>query len=213
MFYVTNSGTIQGSILGPILYKIYVSPLFDFTDLSNFADDNLALTWNVCKQTTIANMELKLEWITLGLKQPRLKVNEEKTGLCLFFRKDTYPVEIILNDSRIKSVTSMNVPRVCFDSNISWSKHISNTINKANKALHALKKNYFTQNENFPQKPDLIQSYINVHHSCNGTLPYEMLNHTHLILLHKLYNTQFPKMDWIELNFNQTFTSRETLLK
>ena len=44
MFYDINSGTIQGSILGPILYAIYVSPLFDLTDLSNFADDNFALT-------------------------------------------------------------------------------------------------------------------------------------------------------------------------
>ena len=39
-----NSGTIQGSILGPILYAIYVSPLFDLADLSNFADDNFILT-------------------------------------------------------------------------------------------------------------------------------------------------------------------------
>ena len=41
-----NSGTIQGSILGPILYALYVAPLFDLTDLSNFADDNFILTFN-----------------------------------------------------------------------------------------------------------------------------------------------------------------------
>ena len=35
-----NYGTIQGSILGPVLYAIYVSPLFDITELLNFADDN-----------------------------------------------------------------------------------------------------------------------------------------------------------------------------
>ena len=29
LFYEINSGTIQGSVLGPILYAIYVSPLFD----------------------------------------------------------------------------------------------------------------------------------------------------------------------------------------
>ena len=34
-FFNINSGTIQGSILGPMLYAIYVSPLFDLTDLSN----------------------------------------------------------------------------------------------------------------------------------------------------------------------------------
>ena len=34
-------GTIQGSILGPLLYAIYVSPLFDLLNITNFADDNL----------------------------------------------------------------------------------------------------------------------------------------------------------------------------
>ena len=40
----SNAGTVQGSILGPILYAIFVSPLFDLTDLSNFADDNFILS-------------------------------------------------------------------------------------------------------------------------------------------------------------------------
>ena len=46
-FYEINSGTIQGSILSPILYAIYVSPLFDLTDLSNFTDDNFSLSCKV----------------------------------------------------------------------------------------------------------------------------------------------------------------------
>ena len=43
----------------------------------------------------------------------------------------------------------MNVLRVEFDSKLTWSKHISSQINKANKALHAIKiiKKYFSQTE------------------------------------------------------------------
>jgi hypothetical protein len=33
--------TIQGSILGPIIYAIYVSPLFYLFQLANLADNNL----------------------------------------------------------------------------------------------------------------------------------------------------------------------------
>ena len=40
-----NSGAIQGSILGPIFNAIYVDPLFDSMELSNFADDDLSLSF------------------------------------------------------------------------------------------------------------------------------------------------------------------------
>ena len=35
-------GTVQGSVVGAVLYAIYISPLFDLEDLSAFADDNYA---------------------------------------------------------------------------------------------------------------------------------------------------------------------------
>ena len=38
---LSDIGTVQGSILGPFLYAVYVSPLFDLTDFHAFADDNL----------------------------------------------------------------------------------------------------------------------------------------------------------------------------
>ena len=88
-FFEINHGTIQGSILGPILYAIYVSPLFDLTNLSNFADDNYAITWSKNKETTLALMSEKLQSITKWLTDSGLKVNENKSEICLFYRKDT----------------------------------------------------------------------------------------------------------------------------
>ena len=48
-FFQINSGTIQGSILGPILFAIFVAPLYEITKLSNFADDNFAITYHKYK--------------------------------------------------------------------------------------------------------------------------------------------------------------------
>ena len=39
---VTWYGIVQGSILGPILYAIFISPLFDIENLTCFADDILS---------------------------------------------------------------------------------------------------------------------------------------------------------------------------
>jgi hypothetical protein len=36
-------GTVQGSILGPILYAIYVSPVFHLVKMSLFTDDNFTV--------------------------------------------------------------------------------------------------------------------------------------------------------------------------
>ena len=137
--YEIDYGTIQGSILGPVLYAIYVSPLFDLTQLSNFADDNFALTWHTNKQSAINEMELKLNLIVNWLKDSGLKVNETKTELCLFYRRDTPPIEITISNEILKSLTEMNVLGVIFDSKLTWSSHVSKQINKANQALHAIR--------------------------------------------------------------------------
>ena len=41
--------------------------------------------------------------VELWLRQSGMKVNEAKTCLCLFYHKDTTPIEITLNNVRIKS--------------------------------------------------------------------------------------------------------------
>ena len=60
--YESNDGTIQGSVLGPILYAIFVSPLFDLTNLTNFADDNFIIEFNSQINALIADLEKKLEF-------------------------------------------------------------------------------------------------------------------------------------------------------
>jgi retron-type reverse transcriptase len=63
-----SCGVIQGSILDPILYAIYVSSPFDIKKLTNFADDNFILKWNkqTCQQ--IIEIEKELDTIPRWLK-------------------------------------------------------------------------------------------------------------------------------------------------
>ena len=75
----SESGTIQGSRLGPILYAIYVSPLFDLEKMTNYADDNFIIKSSKTLVSLIDDMEKSLESITKWLKKSGLKVNEDKT--------------------------------------------------------------------------------------------------------------------------------------
>lgn len=94
-------GTIQGSLLGPILHAIYVLPLFDLTDIKNFANNNFAIGWN----DTIPEL---IETIFKWLKGSGLIVNESKYGICLSHRKDHHPVTRNLNGRQITYKNEIN---------------------------------------------------------------------------------------------------------
>ena len=149
-------GMIQGSVLGPVLYALFVSPLFDICQLTNFADDNFCLEWNTDLELLIVNLEKKLEMITKWLRDSGLVVNESKTEICLFHKKDQPLVNLKIENVTIKSKKSMNVLGVIFDSKLSWNDHIAHCISKSKKALFALRllRKYF----NFDEMRTLLDS-------------------------------------------------------
>ena len=126
----SETGTIQGSILGPILYAIFVSPLFDLQKMSNYADDNFVVRWNRCINALIVDMQTSLEAIVKWLRQSGLKVNEDKTELCLFHRNDTRMITLQINNTNIRSTPQINVLGVTFDSKMQWNEQVSKTIKK-----------------------------------------------------------------------------------
>jgi hypothetical protein len=148
-FYSSTVGTVQGSILGPFLYAIYVSPIFDLKLLTNFADNNFVVRCNINLQALITELEDNLELIIAWLRDSGLKVNEKKTEICLFHRQDVRRVTINVGTNEIVSTNTMNVLGVSFDSKMQWSNQVSNTIKRAKSALHAIHliKKYFNSNE------------------------------------------------------------------
>jgi hypothetical protein len=50
-------GTVQRSILGPILYALYISPLFDLEFMLTFADDNYIVRFNYTMEVLIKDMK------------------------------------------------------------------------------------------------------------------------------------------------------------
>ena len=154
----SDSGTIQGSRLGPILYAIFVSPLFDLEKLTNYADDNFIIRWGKVMSELIVNMEKSLEAITKWLKKSGLKVNDNKTELCLFHKNEQLSVKIKVNGSEIKSLSEMGVLGIIFDSKLNWNSHVAKAINKSNAALHCIRliKYYFTPVEML----NIITAYV-----------------------------------------------------
>ncbi len=55
-------GTDQGSVLGPILYTIFATPIFDIVPLLTFADDSYITESKFNKEELIKDMEKTLDW-------------------------------------------------------------------------------------------------------------------------------------------------------
>ena len=249
----SDSGTIQGSRLGPILYAIYVSPLFDLEKMTNYADDNLIIRWNTNLQELIIDMKKSLEAITKWLKDSGLKVNENKTEMCLFHRNPHEPINLTFNGVTLISKQQMNVLGVDFDSRLQWNEHVARIIKKTESALHCIRqiKYFFTPSEllqiitsnvysilyynseiwNLPTlhretKQKLLaisasalkictpsyhdrMSYIELHTINNRATPAQMCLYKQSLTLYKLIATRIPKLDWIDLNFQQSFNERD----
>ena len=88
IFLDLHLGTVQGSILGPVLYAIFVSPVFDIAELSAFADDTFIPRSDSYLPRLIVDIEKTLEQITGWLKKSSLIVNQAKTESCLFYKND-----------------------------------------------------------------------------------------------------------------------------
>ena len=100
-------------------------------------------------ENLIANMERRLEMIVKWLKDSGLVVNEEKTEICLFYKRDHPIVELSISGKRISSKKTINVLGVMFDSKMQWSNQVYKAINNSKRALHGIKliKKYLSKSE------------------------------------------------------------------
>jgi hypothetical protein len=88
-------GTVEGSILGPILYAILISPLSNSTKLTNFANEKHVVRCNKEMQPLIQDLKMSREMITKWWRKSGLTtVNGGKTEICQFNRFDKQPFEI-----------------------------------------------------------------------------------------------------------------------
>ena len=144
-----NDGTLQGSVLGPILFAIFISPIYELAALITFADDNYLQEHDKDLMATIGKVKMKAELVIGWLRDSGMKVNSDKTELCIFHNNDVKKQKITIDTETITSKTFINVLGVTFDSKLNWQIHVDNTIKKCNKTLHAINliKSYFNQDE------------------------------------------------------------------
>ncbi|MCG8097314.1 MAG: hypothetical protein JAZ17_27465 [Candidatus Thiodiazotropha endolucinida] len=142
-----NAGVPQGSVLGPLLFLIYINDISDsLLSLTRlFADDSSLF----CAAATLKDIEgiinhdllMLVNWASQWL----IKFNPLKTEVMIFTLKhiESLP-NIIFDGTPVKFVTDHKHLGLTFSSNGKWHSHIENIKNSASKVVGIMRKLKYT---------------------------------------------------------------------
>lgn len=141
-----SCGVPQGSILGPLLFIVYINDLSNtlssaFTTM--YADDtNIFLSGNnITHMTDILNIEMQA--LSSWLQCNRLSLNVDKTHVMVFSLNPTtrnLKPSIEINGSSISTINTTTFLGVKIDNSLSWKHHTTHVCNKISKSIGILKK-------------------------------------------------------------------------
>ena len=146
---VINCGVTQGSVLGPLLFLLYVNDLdqaIKFCKVHHFADDTnlLCHSNSIKKLNQVGNADLKhlVNWLNAN----KISLNLKKTEMVIFKPKQKKlegDLKIKLCGKRLYSTESVKYLGVKIDANLTWQHHVndlSTKLNRANALLFKMRK-------------------------------------------------------------------------
>ena len=121
-------GVPQGSILGPLLFIMYINDMPNITDLASFyvfADDTAVMI----KAKSIEQLQIKVNQlmpiVTKWFQTNRLSLNASKSSYQIFSRNRSSDINISLENTKIERKACVRYLGMYVDENLKWHSHIA----------------------------------------------------------------------------------------
>jgi hypothetical protein len=148
-FFDVKAETVQGSVLGPILFNLYILQLLVTHKPICFADDMYYYVVSKSKEVAITELEAKIKGATNWLTASGMKVNITKTEFTVFHKSLNCAGRIRIGVELIEARQDMGVLGIVFDNRLEWTKQVDKSILRARQSSRTLRriKNYFSETE------------------------------------------------------------------
>ena len=142
-WYDIIRGVPQGSILGPLLFNIFINDLFFVITLSevcNFGDGNTLYSSNKELELVFRNLESDLNKVLAWFNINSLKANPGKSQFMVLGTKEADSFVLNIGKSKTESSTEVTLLGVKIDKQLKFKSHIEELCRKAAYKLHALRR-------------------------------------------------------------------------
>lgn len=137
--YTVSSGVPQGTVLGPILFSIYVADISHLLTCKHafYADDVKLYGPSNQHDDVQASLSIVEKWCEEWL----IPLNNDKCTVLHLGRNNPHH-SYKISSLDIRSVSSQSDLGVIITTDLSWSSHVSNIVKKANSMMYLLRKSF-----------------------------------------------------------------------